>query len=388
MKAPPEKEARVVFQMEATPEQTAKSWDVLPGDALTLNWAEIAMLATQHRVEGILEDALKLAGCADQIPTSVMSGLRRRADLADARYQACYQALLSLWEAAPKLTSELVFFKGAMLASLYESPHHRMLGDFDLIIASEQVDDLRQTLESLGYWEKPGRNGPTFFGERASPQIGAEVVCFDVHVASPPKYNRTPSSLNSLWLEDTEFTNIGEVHCRRLSTELELLELLVHASEHATSWIHICLDDDIRLIRLLDIELVCERGTIDTERVARLSMQLGLQGEMALGLAQLAQLRGRLPQALASLQPYADAAEPYLDYVALPDGRIERFPAPMSRRAFMVNRSSLALCMMPEGRRHRRQWFDWRSGLIEGSEDVASIARLVQQRIREAVADQ
>jgi hypothetical protein len=373
-------EQLVISQIQPTPEQTADAWEVLPVSALTLNWAEVALLATQHRVEGILESTLRLVGCADQVSTSVLSGLRRRADLADARYQACYQALMTLWEDAPEIVAELVFFKGASLASLYEAPHHRMLGDFDFIVPAEQLDNLRRVFEHRGYWEKPGRNGPTFFGNCPSPQAGAEFVCFDLHVAAPPKYHRTESSLDRVWLNDTEPFSLGEVKCRRLSAELELLELLVHAAEHASSWIHVCLDDDVRLIRLLDVELLCARRAVDADRVVQLSSQLDLDGELALGAAQLAALRGQLPQALASLQSHVEAGRDFLDHVALPDGRIEQFSTPLAKRAFVSNRNALALMMMPADKQHRQVWFDWRKGLIDGKEEVASIAAMARHR--------
>lgn len=374
-------EQLVLAQVQPTPEQTAAAWTVLPGRVLDLNWAEIALLAIQHRVEGIVEEALRLSGCADQVSASVLSTLRRRADLADARYVACYDALVALHRQAPDVVANLVFFKGATLIGLYNAPHHRMLGDFDFIVPEDSYGELRAAFDRLGFWEKPGRNGPTFFGQAANPQIGCEYVVFDVHLQAPAKYNRTEASLDGLWLSSTEPYVLGEIECRRLDKELEMLELLAHMSEHAGSWIHACLDDDVRLIRLLDVELLCASGGVSGARVGELARRFGLHGEVALGLGLVAAVRGDLPAPLAELREHADAAADLVDAVALPDGRIETWITPARQRVFLTNRAACALRMMPADRRHRDDWFDWREGLIEGQEDVAAIARQVRDRL-------
>ena len=385
-------EQLVIAEIQPRPGDTASRWTVLPHRVLELDWAEIALLAVQHRVEGILEEALKIHGCADQVSPSVLSLLRRRADLAEARYIGCYDALVELNRIASAVVAELVFFKGATLTPLYDAPHHRMVGDFDFIVPSGLYPDLRAALGRLGFWEKPGRNGPTFFGEVRNPKSGGEYVAFDVHLDAPPKYNRTDASIQRVWQNATEPHMIGEVACRRLERDLELLELLIHASEHAARWIHICLkavnerlwviEDDIRLIRLLDVELLCAGGGVKADRVTELSSQLCLEGELALGLAQLAAVRGGLPAPLGELRHLADAAAELVDAVALPDGRIVTWAAPIRQRAFTTDRASRALLMMPPDRRHRDDWFDWRQGLTNGKEDVAEIARRLQEALR------
>jgi len=374
-------EQLVIAQIQPTVEATVAGWTLRPDNALDLDWAPILLLANQHRVEGLLEGALKAAGCADQVPTSVLSVLRRRADLAESRYQACVEMLRALYAEAPDLVSGLVFFKGARLLPLYEAAHHRMLGDFDLIVAEDRFEELRRVFEKLGFWEKPGRNGPTFFGNPRTPRAGCEYVAFDIHLAAPAKYNRSELALDAMWLTESVPYAIGEVPCRGLSGELELLELLVHASEHASSWIHVCLDDDVRLIRVLDVERLCASTTVDAGRVAELGHRFGLAGELALGLAQVEALRGALPPELSVLHEYAAAGAPFVDEVALPDGRFERFDTPLARRAFRTDRSAMALRMVAPDKRHRRAWFDWRHGLTEGQEDVAAIAARARERI-------
>ncbi|GAA4929067.1 hypothetical protein GCM10025331_10970 [Actinoplanes utahensis] len=374
-------------QLAATPGRSARQWTDLPERCLELNWPEIGVLALQHRVEGLLCAALTEAGCADQVPASVLSMLRRQAARAEARYRTCHDALAELAGRAPNLVSELVFFKGAGIATRYESRAHRMLGDFDLIVAEDRADELRRHLLELGFWEKPGRNGPTYFRNTSDlPEAGVEPACFDVHVDAPPKYNRTEVTRGPLWLSSTEPSVLGGIACRRLPVEMEIVELISHSSEHALSWIHVCVDDDVRMIRHLDVELLCEQEQVDAGRVGKLAQELGLTGEFALGLAVHEALRGGLPPVLEPLRPLVEPVRDLVDVVALPDGRLETWPVPLAERAFRTDRGALALAMMPDGRRHRDQWFHWRQGLLEGSEDVAAIAHRAEERVRSVLA--
>jgi hypothetical protein len=375
-------EQRLVAAVSDTAEKTVQRWADLPDACLRLNWAEIGLLAHQHRIEGLLYESLELAGCADQIPTSVVSMLRRRADLAEARYRACCDVLVELHRRAPDLVAEMVFFQGADLVLRYGSPAHRMVGDFDFVVAAERDEELRRVFEELDFWEKPGPHGPMYCGSAIRPQIGAEYVVFDMHVGAPPRADHPRSKRAAPWISAAVPHAIGEVACRRLPVELAVLESLVHTAERALSWIHACLDDDVRLIRQLDVELLCEQEPVDAQALAGLADHLDLSGELALGLAVHRALRGSLPPPLAGLGRYADAVADLADAVALPDGRIEEWPVPLDRRAYRTDRGALALAMMPDGARTRAHWFDWRRGLVKGTEDIAAVVGRAAQRLR------
>ncbi|MFF9573082.1 nucleotidyltransferase family protein [Streptomyces sp. NPDC014685] len=371
------------------PDQTAENWRKSFGGGidpfLEIDWAQVCLLALQHRVEGLLAAGLRASGAQEATPVSVLSALGRRSELAEVRYTACYDVLRELERREPGLVHDLVFFKGAHLATLYDSPAQRMVGDFDFIVAGERLEQLRGLFLSLDFWEKPGKNGPTFFGPALDPQLGSTRVVFDVHLDAPPKYNRTGQSTGAVWRSSAERMLLGEVPCLRLPRELELLEVLVHATEHAGSWLHVCLDDDVRLIRHLDVELLCASGEVDGSRVGELARQLGLTGELAVGLAMQRALRGALPAALEPLTAWADAAADLVDVIALPEGGTVTWDEPLDSRAFRTDRSTRALAMMPAGSRRRDEWFDWRKGLVRGQEDVAQIAGQASERLSDVL---
>ena len=120
-------EQRVVAEVSHSPALTVESWTVLPQRCLDLDWSRITFLALQHRVEGLLYDALDLAGIAEQIPATAVSTLARRARLAEARHGSFMEALTELARRAPDQVAGMVFFKGARLMPLYASPRHRGL---------------------------------------------------------------------------------------------------------------------------------------------------------------------------------------------------------------------------------------------------------------------
>ncbi|GAA4929026.1 hypothetical protein GCM10025331_10910 [Actinoplanes utahensis] len=374
-------EQRVIAGICTTAEDTVRAWGDLPAGFLDVDWAEVSLLATQHRVEGLLHESLELAGCADQVPVSVLAALRRRADLAETRYRACYAALVDVARRAPDLVAEMVFFKGADLASRYGSPAHRMIRDFDLIVPAARVADVRKVFESLDFWEKPGQHGPMFVSSPEHPQIGAEYVAFDVHLDTPADDDTTEPGHGDRWLGAAVPAALGEVACRRLSLEYALLELLADTGKHALSWIQVCLDSDVRLIRALDAELLCGAGEIDTELLAGMAARSGLDGHLAVGLAVHRAVRGELPPALSSLGGHADAGADVADMVALPDGRLLRWAIPLRDRALRSDRAVRALAMMPPQARHRGHWFDWRRGLLAGAENVAELTRRARDRL-------
>jgi hypothetical protein len=375
----PTVEQRVVAEIRATAEDTVSAWTDLPAGCLDVNWGEVGLLALQHRVEGLLHESLELAGCADQVPVSMLSTLRRRADLAETRYRACYDALLAVAGRAPELVAEMVFFKGADLAGRYASPAHRMVRDFDVIVPDNRADDVRRVFGELDFWEKPGRHGPMFVGSVKNPQIGSEYVVFDVHIDRPAGDGETGRS--SRWLEAAVPAVIGEVTCRRLPPGFALLELLAHAGEHALSWIQVCLDNDVRLIRHLDVDVLCATGEIDAVALVELARRSTMEGQLAIGLAVHRAVRGGLPPVLEAIEAHADAVADIVDVVALPDGRMVEWTVPLHERAYRSDRAARALAMMPAPSRHRGQWFDWRRGLLNGAEDVAALTRRAARRL-------
>jgi Uncharacterised nucleotidyltransferase len=371
----------IVERLESTPAKSVSSWSKLATRALEVDWARVSALAIQHRVEGILIEAAELAGFDDQIPPSLLSTLRRRADLAEARQWALSESFRRLAEVELLPVSDLIVYKGMHLVGMYEKPRHRMVSDLDLMVPPEALPAIADGFASAGYRERITPSGPAFIGPSPTPQIGCEFVSFDLHVDPFPRFRRLPTYPMMDWYESSSRFELAGIPCRTLGADLELLVALVYLGEHAVSWIHACLDDDVRLIKVLDVELLCASAQVDVSAFWRLVENLKLEGSVALGLAVVMAIRRGLPPTLLPLLWTAEAVGDLLDSVALPDGKIGRWSRPFTARVFETDRSMQALKLMAAGRQHRREWHDAEAGPDTGAEDVMAVTNAAAERL-------
>lgn len=348
-------------------------WTGAQPDPTSIDWGTFLLAALQHRVEGFCLEALRELEWDGVAPPSVLSALDRRASLAEARFQLHYRALQELRDLDPELVQELVLFKGAVLAADYRHVSQRMMGDFDILVPVDRLAELTQRLRQLGYWEKTGRNGPTYFRDEAG-DIGASHVCLDVHVGVPTKYGRNHrSDASTYWIDHAEPYELGDVACRRVRPSLEVTNLFVHLYEHAASWLHWALEDDLRLIRIIDIERLANRHAVTAEDVRQHADKLGVMPQTALAAAIIQTVRGELPVGLTGMRDLGDRVSDLAELVAMPDGDIVRPQFDLIDRMFRVSKATDALRLLPVEERDRTRWFDWKRGLLKGSEPVDEI---------------
>ncbi|QGZ93384.1 lasso peptide biosynthesis B2 protein [Terricaulis silvestris] len=113
--------------------------------------------ASDHGVVPLLNE--RLAGRSDW-PASIKAALRHET-LAQAMWELRHhQVLTLLFQAFAGRGVEPVVFKGAALAyDLYANPVLRTRGDADIIVASEDLEDCRDTLRSQGFRLDPALPG-------------------------------------------------------------------------------------------------------------------------------------------------------------------------------------------------------------------------------------
>jgi hypothetical protein len=349
--------------------------------ALDLDWARLTTLAIQHRVEGLLVDAATAAGFDDQMPPSALSTLRRRAELAEAREGALRTAFERLLETGLFPLDTLVVYKGAALVHLYDEARHRMISDIDLLTVRTALPTLRKAFAASGYRERATPSGPAFVGPPPAVQIGCDFVVFDIHLDPLPRFHRPRESPAADWLELTAPLQFAGTECKTLIPGSALLIALVYLGEHAVSWVRACLEDDLRLIKVIDVELLCQSTSIDAASLMRHAQERQLVGACALGLAVVLSTRGALPAPLLPLSKMAETASQLLDYVAIPGGAIAKWLEPFSVRAFATDRSSQALRLMPTGQQHRRMWYDAHLGPNTGAENVMVVTTAAQDLV-------
>jgi hypothetical protein len=402
--------------VEVTVEQTVARWLGLSARVARLDWPRLAVGAMQHRVEGICADALRALAWDELAPPTVVDLLQRRALLAEARFLAHYEALRELRDLDEELVASLVLLNGAALVGDYASPTHRMVGDVDLWVDAEHLDRLGERARRLGYWEKDGARGPTYYRDEPAGTPGAGYVGLDVYATPPLGAGDGPSGAH--WAGNLVPHVVGDVKVHRPAPALELCHLLVRLHEHAGSWARWVAEDDVRLVRILDVELVAgglgraaatgdgPSGEAPGEAVLAHAEALGVVGEVAVGAAVVRGVRGALPPALAPLEPHARAAGPATRLLALPGGGLVTAGEPLVERALCVDKSlrTRALAAPPAGTaaapgadREGRVvegasegapapgWSrGWRAGLAHDAAGLAAIAEHAARALTEA----
>jgi hypothetical protein len=377
---PPRLVPSLLPAVDVTVERTVARWLGLSARPARLDWPRLLVGAMQHRVEGLCADALRALAWDEQAPPSVVDSLERRALLAESRFLAHYHALQELRDLDEELVASLVLLNGAAVVGDYAAASHRMVGDVDLYVDAEHAERLGERARRLGYWEKDGVKGPTYYKDVASGTAGAGYVGLDVQLTAPID-GVGDGRADGHWAANLVPHVVGDVKVHRPTPPLEVVHLLHRLHEHAGSWARWVSEDDVRLIRVLDVELVA--AALDPEAgddagggegVLAHAEALGVVGEVAVGAAIVLALRGALPPALATLEPYARAVEPCTRLLALPAGGLLLVDAPLVERALCVDKSARARAMAA-GDGDTADWSrGWRRPLPSDREGLAAIA--------------
>ncbi len=232
---PPRLVPSLLPAVEVTVERTVARWLGLSARPSRLDWPRLLVGAMQHRVEGLCVDALRALAWDELAPPSVVDTLERRALLAESRFLAHYHALQELRDLDEELVASLVLLNGAALVGDYTSSTHRMVGDVDVYVDTEHAGRLGERARRLGYWEKDGESGPTYYKDVATGVPGAGYVGIDVHLTAPAD-GISDGLAAGHWADNLVPHVVGDVKVHRPTPALELTHLLVRLHEHAGSW--------------------------------------------------------------------------------------------------------------------------------------------------------
>lgn len=213
------------------------------------DWPACATLAYRHGLGPLLyHRAARLTdswpmppGVETDLRTSYLGAtLENRAILSGAA-----AALRSLAEAGIPVAA----LKGLHLAAaVYDHPALRKLGDVDLLVPPDRLDDARRVLLDAGY-ERDGTDDPTL--HHVAPLVKARAAPIELHRHVCPTPNPFRLEVEPLW-ERMLPVEVEEERTLGLCAEDLLLHLCVHAAYN-----HRCL---VPLRNLFDLAMVVERG--------------------------------------------------------------------------------------------------------------------------------
>lgn len=250
-----------------------------------INWQFLVQLALQHRVVPILYQRLSSV-CPESVPATMLDQLRDYFYSNTRRNLFLASELVKLVRLCGRHGFVVVPFKGPLLASLaYGDLSLRTFDDLDILVAKDEVLNVRDLLLSQGYLDRTHltgeqelsylRSGCAFTLER---EDGSVTV--DLHWQITPRVFPFPIELDGLW-ERLTAVSLGGSELLSLSLEDLALVLCVHGAKHQWSrfeWICafsnlVSRHTDIDWTRILDqarrlgVERMCLHGLLLTNEL-------------------------------------------------------------------------------------------------------------------------
>lgn len=224
------------------------------------------------------------------IPFRVGITLRNQAERYRERWHQ-HQAILARLDERAGEGQTIVLLKGASFKSTIYAPFPdaRTMGDIDLLVSSNQSEEVVSWVREWGYRTRESKNGITAIGT-----VDGRRTVIDVHIDDPAKTGRNPSrairTLLANLVPSPAYRNL-KMPC----FEYSQAHACKHFCEHKDDFRKILFQDDIKLGRLLDILLL--EPVCDAEGVRAIAAELGWERELERSLSYLEAVRpgARLP---------------------------------------------------------------------------------------------
>jgi hypothetical protein len=226
-------------------------------------WRQVLDLAEAHRLGPLLYDTVRQTGM--DVPPPIHHRLR------EIYYQVAASNSLRLAELEPILDSlsaagiPVLLLKGAALATtVYGNPALRPMGDLDLLVRREVVQEVPRVLEPLGYDLSPPPAGHSLaYAARFNGEIGlaknvqAGELVLDVHghlVAGQWLHHATRIDMDAVWRAARSLAD-GGLSALQLCPEDTLLHLCVHAGlSHSYTELLNLIDIDRAVVAYRDLD--------------------------------------------------------------------------------------------------------------------------------------
>lgn len=208
-----------------------------------LNWQKIKSYADRHQVTAIFYRQTKqlvfLQAYASQIYRYIN-----------------FERVICIFEKTLK-DYEYMIVKGAIVASLYQIPELRSMGDVDVLIHSEDRENVHNTLSDAGFELQKSSS----VGEWTYLRNG---FLFEVHDSLVHRY-AGKERLVEYFLHAWDYEENG-----RLNWSFHLIYLIEHLRQHFIS-------EGVGFRQFMDIAVVCRKCEINWEFVTRELEKIGLE---------------------------------------------------------------------------------------------------------------
>ncbi len=183
-------------------------------------------------------------------------------------YKQMQSATMEILTFATAACIDVVLLKGISIADeLYASPHHRIMGDIDLLVRPDDATKLAELLRLRGYRPREAGDGPRVatdhhhLPELRHPETGVSV---EVHTSLVSRTVLADDELNQPKVFNGEIraSSYQGIPCQRFSPEYQIVYTLMHwAIDYKWPFNVISINDVIHLVNRKDV-------TPDWSRVA------------------------------------------------------------------------------------------------------------------------
>jgi hypothetical protein len=163
------------------------------GDELScgaIGWEAVVELASRQLVTPTLDQALRDQGRVSELPAEVRDYLEAVHGLNGERNRGIADQVVEITAALNAIGTEPVLLKGVayLVEDLYGDPAARVIGDIDLLVSAERIEDAVGALLAIGYREA-GLDDVSFAAHHHRTPLarGDAVAAVELHTAPVPQ---------------------------------------------------------------------------------------------------------------------------------------------------------------------------------------------------------
>ena len=257
-------------------------------DASTVDWSAVLAEAQRHKVTALMYPAIR---SMDGVPEAVFNKVCGTAITVATASEAMLKEQRRILDLLEARRIPCAVLKGTSVAYLYPHPELRTIGDIDILVDEENLDEACKALQADGF-------APSYMAEKhLCLQKGAVWVEMHRMVSVFPESEKGRFTKQTMTdaLRHTQEAEIGGVRFPMLSGAYQIIALLAHIEQHlATSGI------GLRQVCDWAVTVDALRDCFDGETLALLER---------CGLLQFAKIMTRLCEKYLGLPPCAWRAE-------------------------------------------------------------------------------
>lgn len=190
-----------------------------------INWTELLNLSVDHNIISLVYYGLRNSNIIEVIPEDIKKSFKQQTFFSSSfqlRHIKNISEVLTLFH---KNNIETVVLKGLVVRNFYPNPEFRTMGDADIVVKKEKLEEAIEILTSLGYEEYERTNIDICYVK------GVSRIELHWNLINQGRINGGENFENNLW-NDLIDVKVGEENASSLNYEDLAVHLFVHLIKH------------------------------------------------------------------------------------------------------------------------------------------------------------